>query len=142
MSNNNSLQWPSFDKIRDSVRCLHSGSDVYLLILLKTLSVEYKFFVVLIMFFSIEIFAYCYSRSLYSFTFSRVLSLHLSSTTSCLKPCNFSFRLVVNNIAFVLAALNARLLLEDQVSMFESSLVSKDICARFYIFRFAMSIYC
>ena len=31
---------------------------------------------------------------------------------------------MVNNIAFVLAALNARLLLEEQVNMFESSLVT------------------
>ena len=32
---------------------------------------------------------------------------------------------MVNNVAFVLAALNTRLLLEDQVSMLESSLVRK-----------------
>ena len=49
--------------------------------------------------------------------------MHLSLTTSCSKPCNFSIWLVVNDIALVLAALNARLLLEDQFSMFESSLV-------------------
>ena len=40
------------------------------------------------------------------------------------KSFNFSIWLVVNNIAFVLAVLNARLLFKDQVSMFESSIVS------------------
>ena len=72
------------------------------------------------MFFPIGIFVHCYPENLNSFGFSRVLSLHLSSTASCSKPCNFSMWLVVNDINLVVAALNARLLFEDQVSMFES----------------------
>ena len=75
-------------------------------------------------FFQLRILSVVIPRSLILFTFSRDLSLNLSSATFCSKSCNYSIWLVVNNIVFVLVTLNAGLF------------------PRFYIFRFALSIYC
>ena len=58
----------------------------------------------------------------FSPSFHKILKALKQTTT---KPYNFSIWRVVNNIAFALAALNSRLLFEDQVNMFKSSLVRK-----------------